>query len=230
MKNKEIQLMKKIISSEGMKCVNRMKYHNNCISILQGNCAELSKKLLQFGDLKNALELMNQKNRAATEKYQNEINRLLHNFLASVMTLIDHTRIFMSKNYKGTRIYEKYKDKIKNEFITNGLSQFIKELRHYVLHRGLPYTGLALKENIETTVSLDRDAMLNWKSWSVLSRDFLASQPEKIRIFDFVNEYTQKVDALNTWINKATKEYHKKDLEELALLREEYKEKSKEVT
>ena len=68
MTNEEILLMDKIRNSEGIKCINRMKYHNDCISILGGNFAELSKALLHFENLKTALELMDQNNREAAEK------------------------------------------------------------------------------------------------------------------------------------------------------------------
>ena len=116
MANEKIQLMDKLRNCEGIKCINRMKYHNDCISILKGNYAELSKKLLHFENLKNALELMDQENRETTEEYQNEISRLLHNFLASAKTLIDHTRIFINKFYSGTRIFKIYSGKVKEEF------------------------------------------------------------------------------------------------------------------
>ena len=111
-----VQLMDKIRNCEGIKCINRMKYHNDCISIFGGNFKELSKVLLHFENLKNALELMDQENRETTEEYQNEISRLLHNFLASAKTLIDHTRIFINKFYSGTRIFKIYSGKVKEEF------------------------------------------------------------------------------------------------------------------
>lgn len=40
MMNEEIQLREKIRNSEGIKCINRMNYHNDCISILSGNYCE----------------------------------------------------------------------------------------------------------------------------------------------------------------------------------------------
>ena len=83
-----------------------MKYHNDCISIFEGNFKELSKVLLHFENLKNALELMDQENSEATEEYHNEISRLMHNFFASAKTLIDHTRIFINKFYNGNRIFQ----------------------------------------------------------------------------------------------------------------------------
>ena len=230
MTNEEIQLSDKIRNSEGIKCINTMNYHNDCISILSGNFAELSKALLHFENFKNALELMDQNNRKATEKYHNEIIRLLHNFIASAMTLVAHTRNFIKNNYSGTEIFHLYTNKVKNEFVGDGLSKFIQDLRNFILHRKLPYTGLTLKADLETTVDLDRDLMLDWHGWTKLSRSYLSSQPEKIRIYDFVDAYAQKVDAFNHWLNREIQDYHKKDLEELDLLRKRYCEISKEFT
>jgi hypothetical protein len=228
--NEEIQLRDKIRNSEGIKCINRMNYHNDCISILSRNFAELSKALLHFENLNNALELMDQNNRDATEKFHNEISRLLHNFLSSGKTLIDHTRIFVNKNYSGSKIFQLYTNKIKNEFVNDGLSRFIQDLRNFILHRGLPYTGLILKPDLKTTVYLDRDLMLDWDKWTTLSRNYLLSQSEKIRIYDFVDAYAKKVDAFNHWLNREMKNYHEKDLKELHLLRKRYREISKELT
>ena len=216
--------MEKLRNCEGIKCINRMKYHNDCISIFAGNFAELSKVLLHFENLKNALDLMDQNNREATEKYQNEISRLLHNFLASAKTLIEHTRIFINKFYSGTRLFEFYSTKIKSEFEKDGLSKFIQDLRNFILHRGLPYTGLILRPDLETTVYLDRDSMLHWNNWTALSRNYLVPQPKRIRVYDFVDKYTQKVDAFNHSLNREIKNYHEKDLKELDLLRERYRE------
>ncbi|MCD6566697.1 MAG: hypothetical protein J7K53_12230 [Bacteroidales bacterium] len=228
MKREEIiQLKDKIRNSDGIKCIDRMNYHNSCISILSGNFAELSKELLHFENLKNALELMDQNNVEATEKYQDKINRLLHNFLASAKTLIDHTRIFIKRHYTGTVIQKLYTQKIKDEFRDDGLSKFIQDLRNFILHNGLPYTGLMLQPDLETTVFLNRDLMLDWDNWTTLSKRYLSSQPEKIRIYNFVEAYIHKVDAFNQWLNLEIKKYHKKDLEELDSLREHYREISK---
>jgi len=223
-----ILLMDKIRNAEGIKCINRMKYHNDCISILNGNFTELSKALLHFEDFKNALELMDQNNYEASEKYQNEISRLLHNFLASAMMLVDQTRLLINQNYTGTEIHRLYAKKIKAEFKEDGLNKFIQELRNYILHRGLPYTGLSLKPDLKTTVFLNRDAMLEWDSWTAPSRKFLSSQKEKIRIYDFIHAYTKKILALNHWLNLEIKKYHAKDLEELEQLRSRYREISKD--
>ena len=222
--------MDKIRNCEGIKCINRMKYHNDCISILKGNYAELSKELLHFEILKNALELMDQENPEATEEYHNEVSRLLHNFLASAKTLIEHTRILINKCYKGTRIFEIYSNKVKTEFADDGLSKFIQDLRNFILHRGLPYTGLFLKADLETMVYLDRDSMLHWDNWTALSRIYLESQPVNIRIYDLIDEYVQKVDDFNHLLNREIKKYHEKDLKELELLRERYYEISNDFS
>lgn len=62
------------------------------------------------------------------------------------------------------------------------------------------------------------------------SRNYLLSQPENIRIYNFVNLYTKKVDGFNQWLNREIKDYHKKDLDELNLLRKRYREISKTFT
>ena len=120
--------------------------------------------------------------------------------------------------------------KLKKNLKNDGLCRFIQDLRNYILHRGLPFTGLILKPDLETTVYLDRDLMLDWDKWTALSRKYLESQPERMRVYDFVDEYTKKVVAFNHLLNREIKNYHEKDLQELDLLRKRYREISNEFS
>ena len=136
MNNKDLlQLQQKILDSEGAKCIARKKYHNTTVGIFLKNYKELSEAILHFENYKNSLELFDQNKPEGREKYYNEITRLLHNFLASAKTLIEHTRIFLKKYYLNTKICERYKEKVKKEFEDDELSRFIQDLRNYILHR-----------------------------------------------------------------------------------------------
>jgi hypothetical protein len=226
MKSEIQSIRKKIENSEGWKAINRMHYHNRCIGVFIGNSKDLAEKLSIGENLSEAMKygLMDQENLSVTEEYISEVIRYLHNFLASASMLVDFTRNFM-KTYSNTKIYTKYQEKINSDFINDELSNFIKKLRNYILHCGLPSTGMKIDVSGNTTIFLGRDEMLKWSGWNVQSRKYLESCTEEIRITEFARDYTTKVYDLNQWINKETKKYHANDLEELHRLQEQLREK-----
>jgi hypothetical protein len=227
MHQSEIQsIREKIESSEGSKCIARMNYHNRCIQVLRGNCKDLADRLSIGENFAQAMNygLMDQKNSSLTAEYLDEVIRYLHNFLAAASMLIDVTRNLI-KNYSSTKIYTQYQEKINTDFENDQLSNFIKKLRNYILHCGLPGAGMKMDINVNTTIFLVRDEMLKWSGWNTKSRKYLESCPGEIRISEFVRLYTIKVDNLNQWINKKIKEYHSNDLAELYQLQEQLREK-----
>jgi len=223
----EIQnFRERIENAEGTKCIARMNYRNRCIGILRGNCKDLVEKLSIGENFSEAMKygLMDQENLTLTTEYLDEIIRYLHNFLASASMLIDVTRNLID-TYSNTKIYTKYQEKINSDFVNDELSNFVKKLRNYILHCGLPNTGMRIDASANTTIFLRRDEMLEWSGWNAKSRKYLKSCSEEIRIYEFVRIYTIKVDNLNQWINKEIKEYHSTDLAELYRLREKLREK-----
>jgi len=63
--------------------------------------------------------------------FQLEIVCLLHNYLASAKTLIDHTRILVEELYKNTDFWAEYEARKKETFIDSPLAQFVQNLRNY---------------------------------------------------------------------------------------------------
>src|SRR5437870_888912 len=63
-----------------------------------------------------------------------DIVRRIHNFVASVKSLVDHTRNTHRKLYKDTDLFPDYQERINTDFAHNPQSQFIQELREYAQH------------------------------------------------------------------------------------------------
>jgi hypothetical protein len=204
-----------------------MKGHSFSYNIFTGNLREINGvlKIIENPDI--GLKLMAENNQEAGIQVHKETNRLFHNFLASAKTLIEHTRIFMNKHYKGTSVYQAYTEKIKNEFSEDELPRFIQDLRNYMLHQGLPHNQMSItytKEDsqLETTIRLDIKRMLEWSRWSSGSKNFLLNKGETIKFSSLVNPYGINIVNLYCWLEKKLYKYHSDDLEELKTLQELY--------
>lgn len=134
------QLLKQMESMEGWKI--EVKTRNLGIShyIFMTN----------YNQLKNSLELFNTKevdsniwaikNRDKLNQFQIEVIRLFHNYLASVKSLVDHTRIMVREVHGNKKFSREYELKKQEIFVNSPLSCFVQDLRNYILHKGIPET------------------------------------------------------------------------------------------
>ena len=69
-----------------------------------------------------------------------ELIRRLHNYLASVVTFVDHTRNLM-RSYEGSHTHSEYEQRVA-AVTAHGLARFVTKLRSYLLHYRLPQVGV----------------------------------------------------------------------------------------
>lgn len=108
-----------------------------------------------------------------------ELLRLLHNYLAAVVTLVDHTRNLV-RGYEGTAMAEEYEHRLE-KVRTAGLSRFMAKFRVYLLHYSLPPIGSQVQvtpDGEKITLFLNRDLAMEWPDWPAAAREFLGVQPE----------------------------------------------------
>src|SRR6266496_4224101 len=101
-----------------------------------------------FNELMNALDRPSSNPDLALELIQNvrppnvrtdfflTLDRLLHNFLASVASLIDHTRNIV-RHYQSTTFAGEYERRV-GQLADAPLPSFMKDFRNYLLHYRLP--------------------------------------------------------------------------------------------
>jgi len=144
-----------------------------------------------------------------------EILRLLHNYVAAVVTLVDHTRNHM-RQYEDTEVWEQYQSRL--EVVRRrGVSPFMSKLRNYLLHYRVPPIGLTVHydgQSKETTVTLflERDKCLEWKDWPTAARAYLAEQPEQISLRVVVREYAVLIEDLYRWLYEQFTVLHGEDI------------------
>lgn len=204
-----------------MEYLNRRKRRAFTYNIFQGNYSELQKACAIVEDQQIGLELMLQSNRVQGLQAHMEVMRLFHNFLAAAKSLVDHTRVFVDHYYDGTPFKDAYTQKIRNEIAEDPLIKFIQDLRNYMLHRGLPSGAMSLsmtnnpdtgEQTMETTVSIDKEKLLEWQNWTKGSQTFLSTAPVNIKISELSDAYGKKIETFYEWFDNKLKHYHRHDL------------------
>lgn len=173
----------KIISKLRSLDVSRYVYNKNF--------QQLVKLLRAYEDPKNALEIWSDENRAIQDRFHLEVTRLLHNFVASAKSLVEHTRRIYRDLYESDGTFSDYQAEVNKSFSTNPLVRFVEGLRTYCLHFSQPnifssMSWTAESGQIESEFRLNVEALRFFRGWSSFAKIYLDSQHEDICILALV--------------------------------------------
>lgn len=178
--------------------------------VFWANDQQLRKNLASFKEPGKAILIWHDSDQL--EMFQLHIVRLLHNYLASAKTLVEHTRILVEELYKDTGFWAEYEAKKKECFIDSPLAQFVQNLRNYTLHRALPFTSTTMKlatgPDFDSFINLNLSHLRLWDGWSSKAKEFLNTSEEAIRLDEVTNGYTANVEEFYNWFKKRQQELH----------------------
>lgn len=143
-------------------------------------------------------------NEPMRREYHAELVRLLHNYLASIKTLVDHTRHVIRKEYRGHAIAAEFEARLESDIATSTLVGFVHDLRNFALHVGLPSTILRLTISnasgpaaVESRLVLHLPPLKQWNGWSKRGRTHLHSFVADPTVYDVLKEYDTVVRAFH---------------------------------
>lgn len=153
-----------------------------------------------------------------------EVTRGLHNYVASVMTLVEHTRIFARETYEKTQFWTEYQAAINARF-ESPLPHFVQDLRDYTLHYRLPMTGASTswkqgEEHLKTRIMLDVESFRDWNGWSPQARENLKGLAKDAELLEIIEAYFFTVQGFYQWLAKRQAELHREELAEVRQLQE----------
>jgi hypothetical protein len=191
--------------------------------VFLGNDAELCGYLHRHTQLPTVLELWSVHNREGFEQFLDEVDRLLHNYIASAGTLRDHTRNVWRKHApEDQALRDEYTARVERTFSTSHVAQFVLQLRNYTLHRRLPIARGRLSwvkdESFESIVFLERTELMKWDGWSARARSYLESASDDVNLRAVVEHYSSTVVEFNSWFVKAYVDGHGEAFDELRTL------------
>ncbi len=231
--NNQLEIFKEIHDCPGTKFLNRLHVRSFSANIFQRNALELMEETRKVQDPDLGLPLMSEDNREIGQQAHRELSRHLHNFLAAVKTLVDHTRVFIKESYEGSQIEESYQKLINETFANDPASKFVHDLRNYMLHKGQPSTSMFLSfsnagesqaAELTTGIRFDTGPLLKWSKWTALARKYIEESGEHIDIYSLAADYLKRTTEFHMALDRMLMAYHREDLEHLSRLQSTYSE------
>jgi hypothetical protein len=210
-------------ASEGAKILLRNRAMTNSYRVFEGNLAELKKFLDHIATPTVMAHMWAEKHGYRLDYARRDVSRLLHNYVASALSLADATRYFVDKHYAGTDLYDDYELRKNRDFAEAPLHNFMNRLRVYTLHLQLPaVTPIAHAErredggfDFDNTFWLDVERLRDWDRWTAKAREYLATLGSKARLMDIINAYEPVVTGFHEWLSDRISEEHAAAIEEV---------------
>jgi hypothetical protein len=223
-----MKLHERILAHTGLQYLQALQAYSTSKNILSGNAFQLRKVIEVVEDPTQAADLWAVRNRKRLKDLQSETIRHFHNFLASVKTLVDHTRVMMGEPHIAQAHREEYREKAMQVFGADPLSRFIQDFRNYTLHRGIPITGFEFSwsqgEDVASKVYLDLSQMENWEGWKPLSRDFISNHKPKLAMVTLLDQYELKAKKFHEWFCTQFQKHYEREIDEVLDLQRQWNE------
>lgn len=153
------------------------------------------------------------------------VMRLVHNYLASSKTLIDHTRRIVRDLCAEIPFLDEYNARVHECFVGNPLSHFVQDLRNLSLHRSIPLRGPTVAMEFDGTISgyykLDRESLSEWNGWSRPAQQYLAEVNGHLLVNDLVYAYHNLICGFHRWLEVRLREVFAAEIQEEEDLRQE---------
>jgi hypothetical protein len=160
---RQLALLDLINAHPGKRILDALHAYRATTDVLAGNAGQLRNLIQSLEDPADPLEIGPMGERAKLQQLFGEVFRLFHNFLASVKTLIDHTRNLVNEDFVTKAHRSKYKVSVQQEFASDPLARFMHDFRNYVVHYAVPKIELThhfLPEPRNIELNIDATAML----------------------------------------------------------------------
>jgi hypothetical protein len=217
-KNSPAEISRKVQESVAYKNFQRILEFDKNFFIFDRNYKDLKSAIEKFSEPESISLLFDHRE---SQLILYHICRLVHNFLASAKTLLEHTRNLTRENYEKTDFYEQYCKEVEIRFLDNPITGFIEDFRNYSLHYSLPITGFRIsvindkEKNIQTEhviFFIEKKSLLKWSNWKK-GKAFLEMGNEEIEIEVLIDDYYQQIFDFHGWINKKLDSIHSSEIE-----------------
>jgi len=194
-----------LYNSNAYRNIKKYKIFLTAVRIYYGNYSELIKSFKIHGKVDLA-ELLDSKdgNKRLYSKHL-KISRYLHNYVASITTLIQATSVYYKENFEPENLISDYNSKINTEVNNQPVKYFIKDLRNYIQHKEIPdiMTTTAYESSpslkFNTYVKYQVKDLLNYKKWSKLSKKYIQEHARSLNIIEAVEEFHNIFFSFTSW-------------------------------
>lgn len=221
-----INLHNELIAMPEYKLMLRIRTFQGSLKIFTGNYNQLKKLLSFHTNMPQALPLWDVANRDKLYAFQGEVTRLLHNFVASAMSLIDHSRVLYQELYESKGRFPEYGEERESRFTKNPLASFVVCLRQYFQHYKVPIVFSKMRWSRESPMfdsrlKLSKVDLEGFSGWKSPAKKFLVKQEDSIDLISIVNDYYALVTDFYQWFGTRQREIHREEFEKVHAKRRE---------
>jgi len=165
--------------------------------LLAPNGAELVQLLTAFEEHPSSVLLWAQGNEEQMNAFLGEVQRKTHNLVASVVTVIDHTRRILQKEWPDAAHPIRVEfDAARQVFLTDARLVVVRDLRNFCLHRSLPNIVGQLHFGEQSSVThralLSKVSLLEWDGWKAPAKAYLDEADDTIELRPLVVHYVDQ--------------------------------------
>ncbi len=158
-------------------------------------------------------------NRERLSSAMREYVRLFHNFLASSLTLIDHTRVVVKHLYEDAPWIDDYRERVL-KLAQDPFACLVRDLRVYIQHYSLPvvqtHTTVRSDQTLSRSFGINLAKVRQWDRWSAPAKRKLDStKGDNLSTQVLVLGYYAVILKLHQWLWHQQAAFHKRDLETL---------------
>ena len=197
------------------------------LKVYRGNATELGKLLTSIAtDMAVGFAVM--ATGPDSPRIVAEVRRLLHNYVASVKSLVDHTRALVEPYPEGESFRVDYEAR-KAVIIAVPVTAFFNDLRNFILHRQIPeiIRKLSVSGHIDQAssyvamVGLPVWQLLQWENWGAAARGYIEGAADGVvDLRAALLEHEPLVVQLNSWLFDQYVTLHGDEIDEVnALIR-----------
>jgi hypothetical protein len=221
-------LREEIYKSQAYKRRKEYRLFLNTFRICKGNYRELIKIIDKHNTYKLHELLKTRYGKRRLSDLQTEVTRCIHNYLASVQTIIDNTR--KAKQFiKDEEDLLEYQRRVNDSFKNNVSFQFVKDLRNITQHSKIPQvltnTNASKSDDgvvIITSLMITSEYIINGKMSSA-SRKILEQNPKGVQIVAHIDSSFELIAKFQTWFSKTIRKNLTEDFDSLRIKEKDLK-------
>lgn len=167
-------------------------------------------------------------NRAPLESLLIELTRLLHNFVFSAKSLVEHTRNFIKRWYAhDSAINAEYTAEIARQFGASGIGAFSADLRNFFGHATSPFLSSRMAgsdpapNESRFSVGLDTGDMDQQREWSAGARKYISTHHDDVNLGIYAEEYYESAMRFYKYLGDQNEKWCKSDWDRTMALQDQ---------
>lgn len=218
---RSISLKDKLKQSKGFEITNRINKFSLTHYIFKKNFDDLIAIIKKQTEPKNSMRLREFDHKKEFEELQFETIRLLHNYISSVLSLIDHTRVFVRELYSNNQSFaEEYQKKVTDTFTSNPICVFVISFRQYIQHYQTPLISTVSNltddpELLNTRITISKEQLLAFSGWKSHAKIYIANLDKELDVLRIIEDYNEIIKEFYRWFQERQREIHKPEFEEM---------------